>query len=1015
MTDLNFQIKEDLIGGPANGSVTVKDFTGRNDNDGPGLQPIPEKFKPCRDQTGVSKTDKEAPIYNSRIIITYVEYLKLYHAGIDIDSILQYAGMTRHEVEDPGHWFSQHQADRFHEILVARTGDPNIAREAGRFTVSAKRVGAALQYALGLINLASVYLMVGKLAPTMSRGAVMKAKKLGANKVEIISTPEPGTAEKPYQCENRLGSLESVARMFTNKFAAIEHPDCFHKGDDHCRYIVTWEKTSFFIWKRISNVALIAGLLISPIGYFLQPDSAWVAVAAAFTIISILFLYSGRLEKKELVKTIETQGNAAKDLLDEMNIRHSNALLVQEIGQAVNRILDVDRIVDTVVGIMEKHLYFDRGMIMIADPTGKRLKFISGFGYNREQEKLLHSTEFNLGNPDSKGHLVRCFNELESFLVNDISEIEPDLSPRSREFIRQMAVQSFVCVPIVYGKKALGVLAVENTNSHQYLAQSEISVLIGVASQTAASIINARSFKKIQESERQYRLLADNISDVIWTLDLSQSRFAYFSPSVERMLGFTPEEMLQLELHDILTPDSYERATKVIAEELAREKSPAADPYRSRTLELEQCRKDDSTIWSEVTASFLRDPSGEVVAILGASREISEKKLAEQEKQNLETRLQQAQKMEAIGTLAGGIAHDFNNILMAVLGYTEMALDDAEDGGLLHNNLQEVLVAGNRAKDLVKQILAFSRQAEQELRPVQVGPIVKEAIKLLRASLPSTVEIEQDIQSPSATLADPTQIHQVLMNLCTNADHAMRDTGGTLTISLSEVAVDSEFEARRLGINTGEYLCLRVGDTGDGMPAEVMKRIFDPFFTTKEPDKGTGMGLSVVHGIIKSHRGAITVQSEVNIGTTFKVLLPIIQSQVDPSADSGGGLPTGNERILFVDDEKTLADLGRQMLERLEYSVECRTSSIEALELFKVKSANFDLVITDMTMPNLTGEKLAQQLMSIRPDIPVILCTGFSEQISEEKAKKMGISEFIFKPLVMDKLAKTVRAALDRE
>jgi PAS domain S-box-containing protein len=480
------------------------------------------------------------------------------------------------------------------------------------------------------------------------------------------------------------------------------------------------------------------------------------------------------------------------------------------------------------------------------------------------------------------------------------------------------------------------------------------------------------------------------------------------------MLGFAPEEMLQLELHDILTPDSYERATKVIAEELAREKSEAADPYRSRTLELEQYRKDGTTIWSEVTASFLRNPSGEVVAILGASRDISEKKLAEQEKQNLETRLQQAHKMEAIGTLAGGIAHDFNNILTAVLGYTELALDDAEDGGLLHNNLQEVIVAGNRAKDLVKQILAFSRQAEQELRPVQVELIVKESIKLLRASLPSTVEIDQDIQSHSATLTDPTQIHQVVMNLCTNADHAMRDTGGTLTISLSTVAVDSEFEARRLGINTGEYLCLRVGDTGYGMPAEVMARIFDPFFTTKEPDKGTGMGLSVVHGIIKSHCGAITVQSEVNIGTTFKVLLPIIRSQVNPSADSGGGLPTGNERILFVDDEKTLVDLGQQMLERLGYSVECRTSSIEALELFKTRPDQFDLVITDMTMPNMTGEKLAASLMTIRSDIPVILCTGFSEQISEEKAKKMGIRKYIFKPMVMNKLAQTVREVLDK-
>jgi PAS domain S-box-containing protein len=633
---------------------------------------------------------------------------------------------------------------------------------------------------------------------------------------------------------------------------------------------------------------------------------------------------------------------------------------------------------------MEKHLFFDRGLIMLADPAGKRLKFIAGFGYNREQSKILQNTEFNLDNPRSKGHFVRCFNEQKPFLVNDVSEIEQDLSPKSREFINQMAVQSFVCVPIVYEKTALGILAVENTSSSQPLAQSEISVLMGVASQTAASIINARSFKEIKKSEQRYRLLADNISDVIWTLDLAQSRFTYFSPSVERFLGFTPEEILQLELQDILTPDSFEQATKVIADELAREQSEAADPYRSRTLEIEQYRKDGTTIWSEVTASFLRNPSGEAVAILGALRDISERKQAEQEKKKLESRLQQAHKMEAIGTLAGGIAHDFNNILAAALGYTEMALGDVSDGSMLHDNLQEVLNAGNRAKDLVKQILAFSRQADQELMPVQVKHVVKEAVRLLRASLPSTIEIRQDIQTDSATMADPTRIHQVVMNLCTNADHAMVDTGGTLEISLIDIAIDSTFEARKLDLIPGEYLCLKIGDTGHGMSEDLKARIFEPFFTTKGRDKGTGMGLSVVHGIIKSHGGAISVQSQPGKGSTFEVFLPKIDNRVTPAIDDTAPLPTGNERILFVDDEKALVDLGHRMLEGLGYS-------------------------------HLTGDKLAAELMTIRPDIPIILCTGFSEQITEEKAQKMGIKKFILKPMVMNQLARTVREVLDRD
>ena len=342
-----------------------------------------------------------------------------------------------------------------------------------------------------------------------------------------------------------------------------------------------------------------------------------------------------------------------------------------------------------------------------------------------------------------------------------------------------------------------------------------------------------------------------------------------------------------------------------------------------------------------------------------------------------------------------------------------MAADDTEDGTLLYNNLQEVITAGNRAKDLVKQILAFSRQADQELKPVQVELIVKEAVKLIRASLPSTIEIELDLASKSATLADPTQIHQVLMNLCTNAHHAMSGSSGVLRVSLRDVTIDAGFESRKLDLGTGGYLCLQIKDTGHGMPEEVRARIFDPFFTTKERDEGTGMGLSVVHGIVKSHGGAITVHSKPGKGTTFAIYLPLIRSEAKTAAQPTPELPTGGERILFIDDEKTLVDLGRQMLTRLGYRVVCRTSSIEALELFKNRSDQFDLVITDMTMPNLTGDRLARQIMNIRPGMPVILCTGFSEQIGEERAQELGIRKFILKPLVMGKIARTVRQVLD--
>jgi CheY-like chemotaxis protein len=370
--------------------------------------------------------------------------------------------------------------------------------------------------------------------------------------------------------------------------------------------------------------------------------------------------------------------------------------------------------------------------------------------------------------------------------------------------------------------------------------------------------------------------------------------------------------------------------------------------------------------------------------------------------------------MEAIGTLAGGIAHDFNNILSAVIGYTEIALADVPDGTSQHRNLQEVLKAGSRARDLVKQILTFSRQTEQELKPVQIDQIVRETIKLLRASLPTTVKISQDIQSDSAVLADSTQIHQVIMNLCTNAAHAMRAKGGRLTIDLSDVVLGGSFLEQHPYLSPGVYIKLRVIDTGHGMKKVTLDRIFDPFFTTKERGEGTGMGLAVVLGIVKSHGGTITVESEEGKGSTFNVFLPVILREIDHEVRTNEPIPTGTERILFIDDEKSLVDLGQQILERLGYRVTIRTSSVEALELFIEQPDKFDLIITDMTMPNMTGDELAGKLMNIRADIPVILCTGYSERISKERAHDLGIKEFILKPIVMRELAKTVRSVLDK-
>ncbi len=382
----------------------------------------------------------------------------------------------------------------------------------------------------------------------------------------------------------------------------------------------------------------------------------------------------------------------------------------------------------------------------------------------------------------------------------------------------------------------------------------------------------------------------------------------------------------------------------------------------------------------------------------------------------LEKQLLQAQKMESIGTLAGGIAHDFNNILAAILGHTQLADLDIPEGIKAKKNLKEVLKSIQRARDLVNQILTFSRKSGLERKPVQISLIVKEALKLLRASLPTTIEIRQHIDDDRDVVdADPTQIHQVLMNLCTNASHAMMEKGGILDVALTNVDFSEHELDSEQGLKPGPYLRLTVRDTGEGMDRQTMERIFDPYFTTKEKGVGTGLGLATTHGIVKSHGGIITVESEPGTGTSFNVFFPVIEQEIKPEEDKERPLPTGHETILLIDDEQVLVELGKQMIERLGYKVVTRTSSIEALELFRTKPHQFDLVITDMTMPQMTGDTLATELMRIRHDIPVILCTGYSEHMTGEKARRMGIRDFAMKPLVIQQLAGIIRKVLDKK
>jgi|GEM_PF-1046801 len=412
-----------------------------------------------------------------------------------------------------------------------------------------------------------------------------------------------------------------------------------------------------------------------------------------------------------------------------------------------------------------------------------------------------------------------------------------------------------------------------------------------------------------------------------------------------------------------------------------------------------------------VTSSPVLDDHGDLTHIVHIAKDITEQK-------NMEDELFQAHKMEAIGTLAGGIAHDFNNILAAIIGYADMARDDIPEWSPSRNNIEQVLKAGGRAKELVRQILTFSRKGPEIQQPMQPSSIIKEGLKLMRASLPTTIEIQKDIASDCGLiLANPTNIHQVLVNLCTNAFHAMENEKGVLTVKLTRVDLQEAYVKTEAAISSGSFVELMVSDTGCGMDEATVERIFEPYFTTKEVGKGSGMGLALVHGIVQGCGGFMRVESNPGNGSTFHVYFPAFDEKVmvEVKEEKQEPLPTGNERILAIDDEEDIVGLFQATLENLGYKVFAYCNSEKALDLFQATPANFDLIITDQTMPHLSGAELAKKILQIRPDIPIIMCTGYSSMISEEKAKEIGVERFIMKPVRRRDLAETVREVLDNK
>lgn len=543
----------------------------------------------------------------------------------------------------------------------------------------------------------------------------------------------------------------------------------------------------------------------------------------------------------------------------------------------------------------------------------------------------------------------------------------------------------------------------------------------------------------LRESEEKYRNLVKYAPAAIYEMDLQGTKFFSVNEAMCDILGYSREELLSLKPTDLL-----DREGRFLFKERTRKK--LAGEKIDETIEYPMKRKDGQWIYTSFNMGAYTYPNKKPSRVMAIGYDITERKRAEEvlreahdelerrvqertfqlteayetlqreveERKQAEEHLIRIQKLEALGTLAGGVAHDFNNILAGIIGFTEMVMEDITPDGPEYRRLELVLKGARRGRDLVKQILTFSRQTEQDRRPLALNQTVEEGLKFLRATLPSTIQIiSRSSTDDDRIFADPAKIYQVLMNLCTNAAHAMHEKGGALDITVSKTSLAEGDPAPVPEMMPGEYVVLEVRDAGPGINPETLERIFDPFFTTKKPGEGTGLGLSVVHGILTSYGGCIAVESEPGKGTVFRLYLPKIVEQPGPEDQEALPVAGGKECLLLVDDEEILVELNKQRLSRLGYEVVATTSSLDALNIFRKEPDKFALVITDQTMPDLTGMDLAAELSKVKTNIPIILCTGNSDSVSLEEVREAGIKALLLKPVAKREMAEAIRRVLD--
>lgn len=966
--------------------------------------------------------DGQTPLYSSAILGNYLNYLEHTASEVDIDELLRCSGLSRLDLNDEGHFLSQEQINAFHRCLDEKVTDPDVAYRVGQRALRMKSTGTVMQYGLQFITPQTMYRAVDRVYSKWSRGHLCKTTITGRSQAEITVSVRPGVHEAPFQCRNRQGILEAIAEVQTGYPAQIHHPQCLHRGDDACRYLVSWRNKPSTVWKRLgAGTGLLALLAAAGTPLFLSAAGWAITTLVLGAICLVLLLVGSRIERKELIASLKEQGDVADQLLKEIDARHQTASLVQEIGQASADILEVKTFLDTVLKSMARNLGFTRGVITLCEEGCHRLRYVAQYGFTGTDRQTLKQLDVQIDIDNSTDMFIQSLKSGRPLFLKNIDDQVAHMAPNSVNILKNLNIGTLISIPLIYKKEPLGLLFVDTAGSTREPTGSDVSLLKGIASQIATGIVNARSYTLMQESERRYRLLAENVMDVIWILDFASLKMTYVSPSVEKTQGYTPDELMSLSIDQYLTADSFERATTSLARALAWAEEGKIDPHSySIILELEEVHKNGTLIPVEVTAGFLVDVDGKPTAVLGISRDLSERRRAERERTDIESRLQQAKKMESLGTMAGSIAHNFNNLLMVVLGNLELAKEDLPEPSTTTTNIQRAINASNRAADLSGMMLTYVGQLKKESVPVDLSQMVETVLGTMEESTMANVDLVLDLAAPMPLVAaDAAQMRQVISGFVTNAIEALGNASGRVRISTGSMHCDRRYlSATYLNqeMPEGMYAYVEVADTGCGMDAETLAKVFDPFYSTKFT--GRGLGMAAVMGIIRSHNGAIKVSSIKDEGSIFTALFPLQgialgKSEPNPSRQTP---PAAGKTVLLVDDEAMVMEVATQFLERLGYSVLTASNGQQALDILTRTNAPIECLLIDFTMPGMDGLETMRRVRKIRPEARIIIASGYTRQQIEDRFADSGLPDgFIHKPFEMKALKEKLERVIDTD